>query len=173
MIYGILASYSPEIAARNSIENPGIFFTILAFAQIIGSVIGGAVTGNSRYKEVAATGGLFVVGGVFVLAFSTGIVVYIVSALTIGFGLASGGLALNSYVSNVSMNSKAKGMALYSAGCDTSIAIGSFSTAILLGWSWGIPEILLLFAITALISSIYSYFALERNSTRTDNLERA
>jgi len=172
MIYGILASYSPEIAARNNIENPGIFFTILAFAQIIGSVIGGVVTSNSRYREVAVGGGIFVVGGVFVLAISTGIIVYIISALAIGFGLASGGLALNSYVSNVSINSKAKGMALYSAGCDTSIAIGSFSAAILLGWSWGIPSILFVFAITALISSIYSFFAIERKSTLTDNLER-
>ena len=32
MVFGILASYSPEIAQRNGVENPGIFFTIFAFA---------------------------------------------------------------------------------------------------------------------------------------------
>ena len=163
MVYGILASYSPEIAERNGIENPGEFFTIFASAQIIGSAIGGIFTGSSKYKVIATVGGGFVVCGIFVLATYTGILAYAISALMIGFGLASAGIALNSYVSVVSTRSKAQGMAMYSAGCDTSIAVGSISTAMLIGWGWTIPTILSAFAITALISSIYSYFAIGGN----------
>lgn len=161
MVYGILASYSPEIASRNEVWNPGLFFSILAFGQIIGSIIAGVITGSSRYRVVATIGGGFTLFGTFLLAATSGIIVYILSAFIIGVGLAFGGLALNSYVSMVSVKSKAKGMALYSAGGDMSIAVGSFSTAVLLGLGWGIPTILSLFAITALISSIFSSLVLD------------
>ncbi|TFG27056.1 MFS transporter, partial [Candidatus Thorarchaeota archaeon] len=126
---GLLLSYSPEIAALNAIQNPGTFFFVFAFAQIIGSFIGGVCTGNSHYRWVATIGALFVVCGVMILVIFGGILGYIIAALTVGFGLAITNIALNSYVSLVSRESDAKGMAIYSAGVDSAIAGGSFSTA--------------------------------------------
>ncbi|TFG30431.1 MFS transporter [Candidatus Thorarchaeota archaeon] len=157
---GLLLSYSPEIAAINGIQNPGTFFSIFAFAQIIGSAVGGAWTGNSQYRRVATIGALFVVVGIVILVVFKGILGYVISALSIGFGLASANIALNSYVSFVSTKSDAKGMAIYSAGVDSAIAIGSFGTAILLGLGGDIPIILSVFSMTALASAIYTSIAI-------------
>jgi hypothetical protein len=167
MALGVLLSYSPEIAALNGIENPGVFFSVFAFAQIIGSTAGGVWTGSSRYGQTATVGALITVGGVSFLVLFSGAFGYVASALAVGFGLAMANIALNSYVSVVSVESEAKGMAMYSAGGDTAIAIGSFGTAALLGVGWSIAAILVIFACTAFLSSLYSYFAigfLERRS---------
>lgn len=161
MAHGVVLSYSPELATLNDIQNPGLFFSIFAFAQIIGSALGGIYTGISQYRQVATIGAFFVVGGVLILGTSAGILGYIISAIATGFGLVIGNIALNSYVSSVANKSAAKGMAVYSAGIDTAIAIGSFGTAFLLGLGWGFPAILSLFAFTALVSSVYSFFAIK------------
>ncbi|MBE0525396.1 MAG: MFS transporter [Candidatus Thorarchaeota archaeon] len=160
MMLGVLLSYSPEIAVLNGIQNPGLFFSVFAFAQIIGSAMGGIFTGSSQYWKIATIGALFVTGGVIVLALFNGIYGYIASAFIIGLGLASANIALNSYVSSISTASEAKWMAIYSAGVDSAIAVGSFSTAILLGIGWTIPAILSVFACTALLSSTYSFYAI-------------
>jgi MFS family permease len=162
MTLGVLLSYSPEIATINGIDNPGFFFSIFAFAQIIGSALGGILTGNSRYGWIATMGALLVVCGTALLVFFPGLYGYIASAFIVGLGFAAANIALNSFVSSISTNSEAKGMAMYSAGGDTAIAVGSFGTAMLLGFGWEMPIILLVFALTALVSSIYSYIAISR-----------
>ncbi len=167
MALGVLLSYSPEIAALNGIENPGAFFSVFAFAQIIGSTAGGAWTGSSRYGQTATIGALITVAGIIFLALFTGVYSYVASALAVGFGLAMANIALNSYVSSVSRESEANGMAMYSAGGDTAIAIGSFGTAALLGLSWSLATILAIFACTAFLSSMYSYFAIGSLERRT------
>lgn len=164
MMLGVLLSYSPEIAVLSGIQNPGIFFSIFAFAQIIGSGMGGMFTGSSQYGKIATIGALFVMCGVTVLVLVNGIYGYIASAFIIGLGLASANIALNSYVSSISTASEAKGMAVYSAGVDSAIAVGSFSTALLLGLGWTIPVILSVFACTALMSSAYSYIAIHQGN---------
>ncbi|TFG27482.1 MFS transporter [Candidatus Thorarchaeota archaeon] len=162
MMLGVLLSYSPEIAVLSGIQNPGIFFSIFAFAQIIGSGMGGKFTGSSQYGKIATAGALFVMGGVTVLILVNGIYGYIASAFIIGLGLASANIALNSYVSSISTTSEAKGMAIYSAGVDSAIAVGSFSTALLLGIGWTIPAILSVFVFTALMSSAYSFITIRK-----------
>lgn len=164
MTLGVLLSYSPEIALLNGIDNPGIFFSVFAFAQIIGSALGGMLTGISRYGWIATIGALLVVCGVILLVLFTGVIGYITSAFIVGLGLAAANIALNSYVSFISTASEAKGMAMYSAGGDTAIAVGSFGTALLLNIGWGIPAILSVFAGAALVSSMYSYLTIGRIS---------
>ncbi|TFH06965.1 MAG: MFS transporter [Candidatus Thorarchaeota archaeon] len=165
MVLGVLLSYSPEIAVLNGIQNPGFFFSIFAFAQIIGSAMGGIFTGSSQYGKIATIGALFVMVGVTVLVLFNGIYGYFASAFIIGLGLASANISLTSYVSSISTASEAKGMAIYSAGVDSAIAVGSFSTAILLGVGWTIPTILSIFVGTSLISSIYSFFAIRQGNS--------
>jgi len=160
MVLGVLLSYSPEIALLNGIQNPGVFFSIFAFAQIIGSAAGGSFTGSSQYGKIATIGALLVMCGVTVLALFNGIWGYVMSAFITGLGLASANIALNSYVSSISAKSKAKGMAIYSAGVDSAIAVGSFSTALLLGIGWTIPAILSIFVCAALLSSVYSFYSI-------------
>jgi len=167
MMLGVLLSYSPEIAVLNGIQNPGIFFSIFAFAQIIGSAAGGTFTGSSQYGRIATIGALLVTCGIIVLALSNGSIGYVASAFITGLGLASANIALNSYVSSISNESEAKGMAIYSAGVDSAIAVGSFSTAILLGMGWTIPAILTVFACTALISSVYSFLSIRQRSSES------
>ena len=164
IVLGVILSYSPEIAALNGVQNPGVFFSIFAFAQIIGSGMGGILTGSSQYGKIATIGALFVMGGITVLFLFTGIYTYIASAFIVGFGLASANIALNSYVSSISTASEAKGMAIYSAGVDSAIAVGSFSTAFLLVIGWTIPVILSVFTCTALMSSAYSFIAIHRGN---------
>ncbi len=154
---GVLLSYSPEIASLNGIANPGVFFTAFAFAQVIGSALGGSWTGVSRYGMVATLGAMAVVLGIVPLVLFTGWMTYVVSASTIGLGLATANIALNSYVSAVSTSSEAKGMAVYSAGVDTAVSVGSFGTALLLGFGWSMSSVLSVFACMALVSSVYSF----------------
>ena len=158
---GLLLSYSPEIAVLNGIQNPGIFFSVFAFAQILGSALGGVLTGSSRYGLVASLGAIFVVSGVILLVLFTGMFGYVASAFIVGLGLAASNIALNSYVSSVSTASEAKGMAMYSASVDTAIAVGAFGTAILLSLGLEFPLILSVFACTALFSSIHSYISMK------------
>lgn len=70
--HGVLLSYSPEIAALNDIQNPGIFFSVFAVAQILGSASGEAWTGVSRYGWIAAIGAFFVVVTYLFIARPTG-----------------------------------------------------------------------------------------------------
>jgi len=157
MVLGVVLSYSPEIAEINEIQNPGLFFSFFAFAQILGSGAGGSLTSNGQYRKIAVIGGILVTIGATILVAIIGLVGYLVSAIVIGFGLAIANIALNSYVSSVSKNSQAKGMALYSAGVDMAIAVGSIGTALFLNIGWNLHAVLLIFAGTAAFSSIQSY----------------
>jgi MFS family permease len=161
---GVLLSYSPEISILNGIDNPGVFFSVFASAQIIGSALGGFWTETSGYGPVAALGSISVVSGVLLLALFHGAIPYAASAFIVGLGFAIANIALNSYVSVVSTSSEAKGMAMYSAGADTAVATGSFGTAILLALGWGIPSILSVLLLPALASSLFSYFMIDHDA---------
>jgi MFS family permease len=163
---GVLLSYSPEISILNGIDNPGIFFSVFASAQIIGSALGGFWTEKSGYGPVAALGSLSVVSGVLLLALFHGTIPYVSSAFIVGLGFATANIALNSYVSVVSTSSEAKGMAMYSAGADTAVATGSFGTAILLALGWEIPSILSVLLLPALVSSLFSYFMIDYDTSQ-------
>lgn len=168
---GVFLSYSPEIAALNGIQNPGVFFSIYAGAQIIGSALGGALTGNTCHGRIAAIGALFVTFGIMLMFMFIGVVGFILSAIAVGFGLAAANVALNSHVSSVSTSSEAKGMAVYSAGVDTAISVGSFGTALLLSIGWTIPGILLIFGGTALVSSLHSHFRIRSENHQVPDME--
>jgi MFS family permease len=163
---GVLLSYSPEISILNGIDNPGVFFSVFASAQIIGSALGGFWTEKSGYGPVAALGSLSVVSGVLLLALLHGAIPYAASAFIVGLGFAVANIALNSYVSVVSTSSEAKGMAMYSAGADTAVATGSFGTAILLALGWEIPSILSVLLLPALVSSLFSYFMIDYDTSQ-------
>ena len=106
--------------------------------------------------------------GILPLVLLSGLIVYVVSAFTVGLGLSTANIALNSYVSVVSTSSEAKGMAVYSAGGDTATAVGSFGTAALLGQGWSIPSVMMIFVCSALGSSLYSFLAIPTSGEDQD-----
>ncbi len=158
---GLFLSYSPEIAEMSNIQNPGIFFSFYALAQILGSAIGGIWVRPSRYRLIAMTGSILAIVGIGLLLIFNSILGYISSAFVVGFGIAIANLALNSHVSSISTASEARGMALYSSGVDAAIAIGSFSTAILLGLGFPLTSILLVLAFASIFSAINTRLFIE------------
>lgn len=125
--YASIISFLPLFAAKQGIENPGLFFTIFAVVIIGARGPLGRLSDRRGRGTVIVPGLIALAAGLAVLAFASSLPLFSVVALLYGAGFAAVQPALMAFtIDRVRPESKGAAMGTYTAAMDLGIGVGSF-----------------------------------------------
>lgn len=127
LTYASIISFLPLFAAKQGIENPGIFFTIFAVVIIVARGPLGRLSDRRGRGTVVVPGLVALAVGLAVLAFASSLPLFSVVALLYGVGFAAVQPALMAFtIDRVKPESRGAAMGTYIAAMDLGIGVGSF-----------------------------------------------
>jgi MFS family permease len=133
MSFGSLMSFFPLLAAAHGVDNPGIFFTVMAVTLILTRVCGGRIADvYGRARIVIPSLGLMA-AGMFVLAAATSALLFNIAAVLCASGVS---LLVPTLMAATIEQAGAAGrgwaIGIFTATMDLSVAVGTVGSGVLL-----------------------------------------
>ena len=155
--YGMIFSFSAMYGKENNINNPGIYFIIMAFGIMFSRITGGKLIERGRLKEVTVTAMIVLTGGMLILSLFQNRISFFSSALVngIGFGLLFPALQ-TLMVSLSTHNQRGTATSTYFTAFDLGVGIGMFMGGKIAEFS-GLSQSFMTGAVLAILSGV-SFF---------------
>jgi MFS family permease len=160
-IWGALTTFFPLHAIRHGVQNPGLFFTIIAIMLILGRTIGGRMLDlYSRERVLLPCLVAFIISMV-ILVFSTTLPLFMIVAVIWGIGHAFFYPSLVVYVFDRAGSSPGPAMGTFTAMSDLGMFLGPVVMGVVLHLAGYSTMFFSLFLIAA-IQLVYFYFFMGR-----------
>lgn len=133
MSFGSVMSFFPLLAAAHGVDNPGVFFTVMAVTLILTRVCGGRIADvYGRARIVIPSLGL-IAAGMFVLATATSALLFNIAAVLCASGVS---LLVPTLMAATIEQAGAAGrgwaVGIFTATMDLSVAVGTVGSGVLL-----------------------------------------
>jgi MFS family permease len=146
MSFGSVMSFFPLLAAAHGVDNPGVFFTVMAVTLILARVCGGRIADvYGRARIIIPSLGLMT-AGMFVLAAATSALLFNIAAV-----LCASGVSLlvptlmAATVEQAGATGRGWAIGVFTATMDLSMAVGTIGSGVLLHLTEAYP---LVFAVS-------------------------
>jgi MFS family permease len=133
MSFGSVTSFFPLLAAAHGVDNPGVFFTVMAVTLILTRVCGGRIADvYGRARIVIPSLGLMA-AGMFVLTAATSALLFNIAAVLCASGVS---LLVPTLMAATIEHAGAAGrgwaIGIFTATMDLSVAVGTVGSGVLL-----------------------------------------
>jgi MFS family permease len=159
-IWGALTAFFPLYAIHHGVENPGLFFTMLAVMLILSRVVGARLSDLYSSEKVILPCLITFILSMVVIAFSRTLPMFILAAVIWGIGHAYFYPALVVYVLERVGSSRGLAMGTLTALTDLGIFLGPVSMGVMIHFT-SYPVMFLCLALIGVINLGYFYFFLK------------
>jgi len=133
MSFGSVMSFFPLLAAAHGVDNPGVFFTVMAVTLILTRVCGGRIADVYGRARIVIPSLALMAAGMFVLAAATSALLFNIAAVLCASGAS---LLVPTLMAATIEQSDATGrgwaVGIFTATMDLSMAVGTVGSGVLL-----------------------------------------
>ncbi len=148
--YGALLSFLPIYALDQGVDNPGVFFTLLAAFLVLARVSTGRLSDRFGRRAVILPGIGIVVASLLILSTSASLTAIVAVAILFGVGFGSTHSALMALAADYAdVASRGAAMSFLAASIEMGIGLGSIALGLIVQFV-GFPGIYLVAALAAL-----------------------
>jgi MFS family permease len=133
MSFGSVMSFFPLLAAAHGVDNPGVFFTVMAVTLILTRVCGGRIADVYSRARIIMPSLALMAAGMFVLAVATSPLFFILASVLCASGVSL--LVPTLMAATVEQTGAARrgwAIGLFTATMDLSMAVGTVGSGVLL-----------------------------------------
>jgi len=161
IIWGALTTFFPLYALSHGVTNPGLFFAAFAATLILVRSFGGKILDIYAREKVILPCLFMIIMSMTILAFSTTLPMFILTAVIWGIGTAFLYPALVVYTIDRAKSSRGPAMGTFTALTDLGAGMGSVIMGIILELT-SYPVMFLCLSLTGVINLLYFHFFISR-----------
>ncbi len=166
IIWGAVTAFFPLFALSHEVENPGIYFAVIAITLILSRALCGKMMDVVDREKVILPSLLLQMISVLILAFSTTLPYFILSGVVWGMGSTFLFPSLIAYIIDHATSARAPAISTYMAFADFGAGLGP----VIMGFILEATNYRIMFlslALTAFMSCVYFYFAIPQRRVRS------